>query len=161
MANKDDNKPDASSALPALALHVPNKPTPLPVASHLHGLDNYDVWTIQLQALVGVHACKVIDGKPREDGSFDPILWDRLNEFVILTIVISADQSVIHHIAGCKRTAAAYWTALRDIYCPSGCARRPTTSYLFLGTHAPGCHAGGVRDVLGRVLSRARRYQGR
>ncbi|GAA5877464.1 hypothetical protein JCM3774_001620 [Rhodotorula dairenensis] len=68
MAHKDDNKPDASSTLVALALHVPNKPTPLPVASHLRGLDNYDVWTIQLRALVGVNACKVIDGKPHEVG---------------------------------------------------------------------------------------------
>ncbi|GAA5864036.1 hypothetical protein JCM3774_006358 [Rhodotorula dairenensis] len=94
MANKDDNKPGASSALAALPLHVPNKPTPLPVASHLRGLDNCDVWTIQLRALVGVDACKIIDGEPREDG-------------------------VIHHVAGCKRTVAAYWTALRDVYRPT------------------------------------------
>ena len=119
MASKDDKKPDASSALAAFALHVPNKPTPLPVASHLRGLDHYNVWTIQLRALVGVDACKVIDGEPREGGSFDPTLWDRLNEFVISTIVILADQSVIHHVAGCKRTATAYWAALRDVYRPS------------------------------------------
>ena len=119
MASKDDKKPGASSAYAAIALHVPSKPTPLPVASHLRGSDNYDVWTIQLRALVGVDACKVIDGESREGGSFDPTLWDRLNEFVISTIVISADQSVIHHVAGCERTATAYWAALRDVYCPT------------------------------------------
>ena len=32
-------------------------------------------------------------------------------------------------------------------------------SHLFLGTHAPGCHAGGARDVLERVPSRPCRHQ--
>jgi hypothetical protein len=44
---------------------------------------------------------------------------------------------------------------------PDRRARRPTTAHSFLGTHAPGCHAGGVQDVLERVPSRPRRHQGR
>jgi hypothetical protein len=60
------------------------------------GSSNYDVWTIQLRALVGVDACKVIDGGPREGGSFDPTLWDRLNEFIISTIVIPPSSSKHH-----------------------------------------------------------------
>ena len=89
---------------------------PLLVASHLRGSDNYDVWTIQIRALVGVNACKGIDSEQRKGGLFDPTLWDCLSKFVMSTIVISAHQSVIHDAAGCKRTATAYWAALRNVY---------------------------------------------
>lgn len=99
-----------------LSIYLYNKPTPLLVASHLRGSDNYDVWTIQIRALVGVNGCKVIDSQPRKGGSFDPTLWDCLSEFVMSTIVISAHQSVIHDAAGCKRTATVYWAALRNVY---------------------------------------------
>jgi hypothetical protein len=39
--------------------------------------------------------------------------------FIYLTIVISAVQSVTHHVAACKRTATAYWAALREVYRPT------------------------------------------
>ncbi|GAA5869503.1 hypothetical protein JCM3774_001470 [Rhodotorula dairenensis] len=40
-------------------------PTPLPVDSHLRGADNYDVWVIQIRALVGHDACRLFDGLSR------------------------------------------------------------------------------------------------
>ncbi|GAA5871002.1 hypothetical protein JCM3774_003500 [Rhodotorula dairenensis] len=90
---------------------MPNKPTPLRVTLHLRSSDNYNIWTIQLQALVGVDACKVIDGEPHKDESFDPTLWDRLNEL------------------------QAHGPGILDRptrrLLPDGRARRPTTSHSF------------------------------
>ncbi|GAA5888910.1 hypothetical protein JCM3774_004228, partial [Rhodotorula dairenensis] len=110
---------DAAGALSALSLRAPLKPTPLPVDSHLRGADSYDVWVIQIRALVGHDACRLFDGLSRGEGDLDALQWDRLNEFAISTIVISCAQSVIHHVADCSRLAHSYWEALRTIFRPT------------------------------------------
>ena len=60
----------------------------------------------------------------REDHSnLHPSIY-HLNEFVV-----SAYQSKIHHITGCKRMATAYWATRRNVYCLSdtqGAQQLPT-----------------------------------
>ncbi|GAA6026934.1 hypothetical protein JCM8202_005054, partial [Rhodotorula sphaerocarpa] len=118
-SSTSESKPDTLSALSALSLRGPLKPTPLPVDAHLRGPDNYDVWTIQLRALVGQDACRLLDGLARDNSEMDYSTWDRINEFTISSIVISCSQSVIHHVANCTRLAHAYWEALRDAFRPT------------------------------------------
>ncbi|GEM10170.1 hypothetical protein Rt10032_c10g4187 [Rhodotorula toruloides] len=105
---------------PGVAVAVPSRPTPLPTDSHLRSADNYDVWCIQLRGLIGPDAYKVMTGTlARGEGGISTLDWDRLNEFVVSTIVISCHSSVIHHVADCEHDAHAYWTALRDTFRPT------------------------------------------
>ncbi|GEM12653.1 gag-Pol polyprotein [Rhodotorula toruloides] len=105
---------------PGVAVAVPSRPTPLPTDSHLRSADNYDVWCIQLRGLIGPDAYKVMTGTlARGEGGISTLDWDRLNEFVVSTTVISCHSSVIHHVADCEHDAHAYWTALRDTFRPT------------------------------------------
>ncbi|GEM12865.1 gag-Pol polyprotein, partial [Rhodotorula toruloides] len=105
---------------PGGAVAVPSRPTPLPTNSHLRSADNYDIWCIQLHGLIGPDAYKVMTGTlARGEGGISTLDWDRLNEFVVSTIVTSCHSSVIHHVADCEHEAHAYWTALRDTFRPT------------------------------------------
>ncbi|GEM11437.1 gag-Pol polyprotein [Rhodotorula toruloides] len=105
---------------PGVGVAVPSRPTPLPTDSHLRSADNYDVWCIQLRGLIGPDAYKVMTGTlARGEGGISTLDWDRLNEFVVSTIVISCHSSVIPHVADCEHDAHAYWTALRDTFRPT------------------------------------------
>ncbi|GAA5913711.1 hypothetical protein JCM6882_002323 [Rhodosporidiobolus microsporus] len=115
----EETKPSPSTVAAAIAA-VPSRPTPLPVDSHLRGSDNYDIWAIQMRALVSSDTYAVLTGSyPRPADAAAAAVWDRMNEFAVSSIIISCHSSVIHHVATCEHSASAYWKALQDVFRPT------------------------------------------
>ncbi|GAA6016628.1 hypothetical protein JCM10207_000127 [Rhodosporidiobolus poonsookiae] len=96
MGNSEgDTKP---IAVPTAHLTTLPRPTPLPSDSHLRGTDNYDVWCIQMRGLHGADAWGIMTGNIQRPNGQGGIAWDKLNEFAVLSIIISGHASVIHHL---------------------------------------------------------------
>ncbi|GAA5920688.1 hypothetical protein JCM6882_006533 [Rhodosporidiobolus microsporus] len=111
-----ETKPSPLTVAAAIAA-VLSQPTPLPVNSHLCGSDNYNIWEIQMRALVGSDTYAVLTGSySRPTDAAAAAVWDRMNEFTISSIIISCHLSVIQHVAACEHSASAYWKALRNVF---------------------------------------------
>ncbi|GAA5857408.1 hypothetical protein JCM9279_001791 [Rhodotorula babjevae] len=96
---------------------VPARPAGLSSDSLLVGLSNYDVWVIQIRAIVGADAWRVLTGELlASDPSISSTDWRCLDEYAMSSLVISCLPTVVHHFQGAPDSAAGYFKALKDAF---------------------------------------------
>ncbi|GAA5917937.1 uncharacterized protein JCM6883_004473, partial [Sporobolomyces salmoneus] len=119
------SKPESKSENDATGTRLPSfilptRPTGLPSDSHLRGLDNYAVWILQMETLVGNEGFKVMNGDWKKGGeSCTEAEWIRLDSHARQCITLSCSQEVMKELTGVAKTADSWWTTLQKVFQPS------------------------------------------
>ncbi|GAA5999065.1 hypothetical protein JCM5350_007235, partial [Sporobolomyces pararoseus] len=111
------NLTSPSPSTPSLTL--PSRPTGLPSDSHLKGSDNYAVWTLQMETVVGIEAYQVMSGNWLKGDKFcTDREWEQLDSHARQCITLSCSQEVMKEITGVPKTAYSWWSTFKKVFQP-------------------------------------------
>ncbi|GAA5971756.1 hypothetical protein JCM3765_005605 [Sporobolomyces pararoseus] len=81
-------------------ISLPSRITGLATDSHLRGVDNYPIWAIQMESIVGMEAFEVMTGNWKlGDGHCTDSEWKALDSHARQCIIISCTQEVIKQVS--------------------------------------------------------------
>jgi len=117
MAPKDENARVSTETSP---ISLPSRATGLPTDSHLKGSDNYAVWSLQMETVVGDDAFKVMNGDWKKGDDYcTEREWLELDSHARKCITLSCSQEVMKEVTGIPKTSYSWWSKLRNTFQPN------------------------------------------